>query len=108
MIELVGAQAAWWCRYIGRIGALLGVVWPAGIGKGSDAEMAARVELTSTATAASALTLTVRAERNILSDKLRDAVADIEKLGKKKNRIGLGGNQEGFGLKLDASLAVKG
>jgi len=36
LMELIGSEAGWWCMFVGRLGALLGVVYPAGVVRGKD------------------------------------------------------------------------
>lgn len=36
LMELVGPEAGWWCMFVGRLGALLGQVYPAGVVRGKE------------------------------------------------------------------------
>ncbi|KAH7393762.1 putative sensor of mitochondrial dysfunction Rtg2 [Cadophora sp. MPI-SDFR-AT-0126] len=101
--ELLTAEAVWWTRYMGKIGFLIGALYPAGFID----QYKPRVGLTARWSkdlgkegAKDGLELTVSIEKvekdpMKLKETLEDAVGVIEKVGKKKNWIG---GREGWGM----------
>ena len=110
MQALVGDEATWWCRYVGRVAAVVGGVWPAGVVDGTQQ----RLELLgrwreggngSGKRSRIELVLRVREGDNMTADEgIAGSVKALEKVGKRKNWVGGGGGGEGkdgFGFKVD-------
>ena len=84
MIDIVGSMLGWWCLFLGRVGALIGEVWPAGMqDKTSHSRVNLRADL-------------VHGHLNLTMDSHSSyvPVADVEKafekvakLGKKKHWV---------------------
>lgn len=86
LMALVGPEVGWWCCYFGRIGAMLGEIYPAGVVSKSKVEMSARW---TTGDAKQALEVDVDfgrdAEGTVQSIGVMKALKQVEKIGKKKN-----------------------
>lgn len=86
---LVGRELSWWCRYAGRIGGLVGAVYPAG------KVPTERLEVAAEATA-KGVGLTLHWTEG--KGEFEKEVRVVEKVGKKKHWIG---GREGWGLKVE-------
>lgn len=86
LMALVGPEVGWWCSYFGRIGAVLGEIYPAGVVSKSKVEISARWV---TGDAKQALQVDVdfgKDEEGIVqSIGVVKALKQVEKIGKKKN-----------------------
>lgn len=100
LMALVGAEIAWWCSYPGRIGAVIGEVYPAGVVSQTKVKMEARW---SEGKKGAQLDIDVDFGRDeegtAQSIGVMKALKQVEKVGKKKNWPG------GSGYKI--SLVVK-
>jgi retrograde regulation protein 2 len=108
--DLLSAQEIWWIRYIGKIGLVIGILYPTGIidslwprvllsvrwasdlGKRRDKF---GIELTFTAHGTS--------DHMTVKEVIERAKGKIEKVGKKKNRIG---GKEGWGMKVKVVINI--
>lgn len=95
-----GAEVAWWARYVGAVGALLGNVYPAGV------VAEERLRLRCEAAAAGrikrlGLLVTFRGMDADEEASFQGDVRGIEKVGKKKNWVG---GEEGWGIKVEARV----
>ncbi|THX47206.1 Ppx-GppA-domain-containing protein [Aureobasidium pullulans] len=96
MQSLAGAEQAWWARYLGRVGALVGAVYPSGRG-----EKAMSLSSTFSVSKKGDRVLVLRTgdqEGKSLRGIVEEEVKKVEKAGKKKNWIG---GKEGWGIKVE-------
>ncbi|KAF2227669.1 Ppx/GppA phosphatase family-domain-containing protein [Elsinoe ampelina] len=111
--ELVpgGGEGRWWLRYLGRIGGLVGVVWPAGIREGSGevgagVETMGRWERREGKGDRVVLTISVKGteeEAREWKGEFEDEIEDVVKVGKKKNWVG---GREGVGYKVEVEVVA--
>jgi len=95
MQAIVSPEVAWWCRYVGRVGAVLGFVWPAGVVRAPEQE---QLRFRATVGGKSGkLSLIIDGADEREEEELAQVVGRVAKLGKKKNWIG---GREGWGLKV--------
>ena len=106
--ELVGQQASWWARFIGRAAVGIGECHPAGLVVKGEEES---VQIESSWVALGGGTnrkFGVRLEMIVDSDDLEEAVEswghDLEKVGKKKNWVD---GRDGFGVKVMVSIVKR-
>ena len=93
--QLVSMQEAWWCRYIGRVAALIGDIYPAGVVSEThwrvrfqaEWQQAQKKKLGTIDIIALRLIVNHAMARAVNRDSLEDAIERIEKIGKKKNWI---------------------
>lgn len=108
--DLLSPQEIWWIRYIGKLGLVIGILYPTGIidslwprvllsvrwasdlGKRRDKF---GIELTFTAHATS--------DHMMIKEVIERAKGKIEKVGKKKNRIG---GRKGWGIKVKVLVNI--
>jgi len=90
---IVTPEIAWWCRYIGRVSAVLGFLWPAGVIRGGDT---LHFQATVDGRNGPLVVMLEGADARELED-MAHIVGKIGKLGKKKNWIG---GRDGWGLKV--------
>ncbi|KAF1985396.1 Ppx-GppA-domain-containing protein [Aulographum hederae CBS 113979] len=83
LMALVGPAAAWWCGYLGRIGALLGTVFPAGVVREDTLQIEAREK------DPGQIGLEVRFGGNeevvMYQDGLQKALKEVERVGRREN-----------------------
>ncbi|KAG8629198.1 hypothetical protein KVT40_003063 [Elsinoe batatas] len=113
MSELVpeGEEGRWWLKYLGRVGGLVGAVWPAGITEaegevGAGVEMQGRWERKEGKGDRVVLEVKVRGtEEEVREWKgvFEDEIEDVVKVGKKKNWVG---GREGFGYKVEVEVVT--
>ena len=102
MQAIVSPEVAWWCRYVGRVGAVLGFVWPAGVVRAPEQE---QLRFRATVGGKSGkLSLIIDGADEREEEELAQVVGRVAKLGKKKNWIG---GREGWGLKVVCVLNHK-
>lgn len=99
--ELVGPWGAWWARYLGSVGALVGAVLPSG--RSSSGQQKERLALGArwgmTGKGNEILMLEVRmGDREGWRGMVGDEVLAVEKCGKKKNWVG---GKEGCGFRVE-------
>ncbi|OJD37019.1 retrograde regulation protein 2 [Diplodia corticola] len=82
LIQLVEADKRWWLRYLGRVAAVLGTVYPVGMPTGADTRILLKHDPSSTRD--DRVTLVVSVPDDFLTDSLEDDIARVEKMGKKK------------------------
>ncbi|OJK02704.1 hypothetical protein ASPACDRAFT_23704 [Aspergillus aculeatus ATCC 16872] len=107
LVRCVSREEAWWCRYLGRVAALVGDVYPAGREPEGrwrvrfETEWSA-VEKTKNHEVRDVLHLTVRrgdaATTSMLQEILTDRADGLEKVGKKKNWV------HGRGVKVQVTI----
>lgn len=95
MQALAGAERSWWAKYLGRVGALIGAIYPAGRGDGA---MTLRASWFLTKKDKFSLMLSTRTGDGKMSLRTiaEEEVDKIEKAGKKKNWIAKGNDSFGF------------
>ena len=93
--ELAGLETEWWTRYLGRVAALIGEVYPAGAVKEERLKLDAKWE-------GDLLVVDLAFGKGSDKDALGKAVKGIDKVGKKKNWIG---GKEGWGIKIDVKVS---
>ncbi|KAI5251315.1 Ppx-GppA-domain-containing protein [Aureobasidium subglaciale] len=96
MQALAGAESAWWARYLGRVGALIGAVYPSGKGQGA-MTLGASWGVSKKGEKTLVLKTQDQAGRS-LNSIVEDEMEKIEKAGKKKNWVG---GRDGWGIKVD-------
>lgn len=90
---IVSPEVAWWCKYIGRVGAVVGFLWPAGVVRADD-----RLHCNAMVDGRRGpIVLTVQGVDVSEIEDVAHIVGKVAKLGKKKNWIG---GREGWGLKV--------
>lgn len=82
LIQLVEANRRWWLRYLGRVAAVLGVVYPAGMPTAAESRIRFLDNVRSAA--GDRVDLTVSMSEDLYTDALEGAIERVEKLGKKK------------------------
>ncbi|KAK6005201.1 hypothetical protein QM012_007980 [Aureobasidium pullulans] len=96
MQALVGAEASWWCAYLGAVGALIGAIYPSG--RGNEFMSLTSEWSVSHKKGDKMLVLkTVDTQASSLRSIVPEEMEKIEKVGKKKNWIG---GKEGYGFKV--------
>jgi retrograde regulation protein 2 len=88
LLALISPEAAWWALYLGRIGALLGDVYPAGVVDPANPmiKLTASVSESSDGYAKRKLKVQVASDKETLtSEGFLKALLKLEKLGKKKS-----------------------
>ena len=106
LLNIVGSRAAWWCLYIGRAGALVGEVFPAGLYCHACSQMLRRLEVVGSIEDRQ-ISLTVSlAPTSSPTDTVKVAKR-IGKLGKKKNWARAKG-EEAWGLKTNVTVTTLG
>lgn len=86
LMQLIVAGQRWWLRYLGRVAAFLGVVYPAGIPIDESGAPQTRVVIDGHSSSAEdgKISLSVSILDGALTDSLDDAIERVEKIGKKK------------------------
>lgn len=106
---LLRPEEVWWCAYAGRVAALVGNIYPAGVVRaeegrriiGVQAELEDGMGKRGIETGVK-LTLRVREKDAVTGDEaLTGSIEDIQKLGKKKNWIG---GKAGWGLRVSINI----
>lgn len=101
-----GAQnaAAWWCIAIGRLGAVIGEFYPAGmLGKrADDDDLHTKWEWSKQKEIKLRLDFTLRKKHALLDEAVWKALTKLSKCGKKKNW------PDGYGHKLSLSVSING
>lgn len=95
--QCVSAPEAWWCQYLGRVGALIGDVYPAGV----VSSVHPRIGISTTKEGPQApLLLIIQRNQHRMQDigSLEEHAGQIEKTGKKKNWL------EGYGVKISVLI----
>lgn len=97
--QLVGREVSWWCNYTGRVGSLLGAVFPSGVVRGGRVSFSAGTEAGKKGTE---IILRVdfaheAGDGDSGVEVFEAELKAIEKVGKPKNWIG---GKEGWGYKL--------
>ncbi|KAL1637366.1 retrograde regulation protein 2 [Diplodia intermedia] len=82
LMQLVEADKRWWLRYLGRVAAVFGTAYPAGMS--TDAEKRILLKHDSSSIRDDRITLVVSVSEDFYTDYLEDAIARVEKMGKKK------------------------
>ncbi|EKG17655.1 Ppx/GppA phosphatase [Macrophomina phaseolina MS6] len=87
LFQLVEAGQRWWLRYLGRVAAVLGTVYPAGVPLTEFEAHVKRIRIEEHTSLAEngKITLTVMILDDILTNFLEDAIERVEKMGKKKH-----------------------
>ncbi|KAH8698408.1 putative transcription regulator [Talaromyces proteolyticus] len=108
--DLLSAQEVWWIRYIGKLGLVLGILFPTGIIDSFWPRVLLSVQWASNLGKRQnkfgiELTFTVHATSDHMAIKeiLERAKGKIEKVGKKKNRIG---GKAGWGVKIKVIINI--
>ncbi|KAL8848538.1 MAG: hypothetical protein Q9221_006427 [Calogaya cf. arnoldii] len=100
MQELVGPQASWWAKYIGRAAGGIATLFPAGVmrrAEGDQVTVAASWCTVGKTEVVEAINLDIRNEIRDIDGAIEDWRHEMEKVGKKKNWIGERG---GWGVKV--------
>jgi len=92
---LAEPETEWWTRYLGRIAALVGEVYPAGIVREERLKLVAKWE-------GELLVVEVVFGKGVDREAFDKVVKGIEKVGKKKNWVG---GKEGWGIKIDLRVS---
>ena len=99
MQELVGGNQSWWAKYVGRLAAIVGELYPAGIIREGEERVKFRCRWGSSDKGNAVVHIDVGLREGA---GVRPAWADdLEKVGKKKNRVG---GREGYGWKVDVRI----
>jgi len=93
--ELAGSETEWWTRYLGRVAALIGEVYPAGVVKKERLKLGAKWE-------GDVLVVDLAFGEGCDMDAFAKVVKWIDKVGKKKNWVG---GKEGWGIKIDVRVS---
>jgi retrograde regulation protein 2 len=104
LLALISPEAAWWALYLGRIGALLGDVYPAGVVDPANPmiKLTASVSESSDGDAKRKLKVQVASDKETLtSEGFLKALLKLEKLGKKKNWPG---GSEGCKIQIETKV----
>lgn len=95
--QCVSAAEAWWCQYLGRVGALIGDVYPAGVV--SSVHPRIGISTTKEGHEAPLLLIIQRFPRRMQDiGSLEEHAGQIEKTGKRKNWL------EGYGVKISVFI----
>lgn len=92
LVRVLSPSEAWWAMFVGRIGAVVGVVWPAGVGEG-------RLSVETRWSREGVEVVLGVGDDTVTEDKEKC----LEKLGKKKNWIG---GKERFGVKIVVTMTA--
>lgn len=95
MQQLVGPWMSWWARYLGRVAALVGEVYPSGKGKDY---LSLKAKWDATGKGNDLLVLKIRTGDGRAQELFGDEIKKIEKTGKKKSWIG---GKDGYGHRVD-------
>ncbi|KAI4247522.1 MAG: hypothetical protein L6R40_001470 [Gallowayella cf. fulva] len=106
MQELAGPQASWWAKYIGRVAGGLAQCFPAGVVREEKKKKKKGVEVTARwadgdKEEKEAIDFTIRTGLEGMDSSVEDWRHSMEKVGKKKNRIG---GKGGWGIKIVATV----
>lgn len=104
LTECISKEEAWWCRYLGRVAALIGDVYPAGRIPTSNERIQLETEwdtIVKKKDRHDLLRLRVKctADGHLKKETLPERAERIEKAGKKKNQI------KGYGVKLEVQVS---
>jgi retrograde regulation protein 2 len=114
--QIVSPQEAWWCKYLGRVAALVGDIYPAGVLSGSCIrfkttwQKSTRKKQGTTENLLLDVDASAETAQRVNLDIVKDAVVRIEKIGKKKNwvkagdRVGPDRMEGDYGVKVVVSL----
>lgn len=97
--ELVGRETAWWCSYLGRVGLLVGSVYPAGRVVRERIGFEACVRK---GKKGAEIVLVVRRSGDSMETISREEIEKVEKVGKRKNWVG---GREGWGIKVRVEVS---
>ncbi|PSK46550.1 Retrograde regulation protein 2 [Elsinoe australis] len=105
--KLADEGTRWWCRYLGKVAALYGAVWPAGYTYTKEADLRLTSHFDEAGKKRAKILVSVKvssASGEPIKDfriMYEDELEGVEKVGKKKHWIG---GKEGFGHKVDVEL----
>ncbi|KAF4535696.1 Retrograde regulation protein 2 [Lasiodiplodia theobromae] len=85
LMQLVEPDKRWWLRYLGRVAAVFGIAYPSGMSTDADTRILLNRDPSSAKDDRIALVVSV--SKDFLTDPLEDAIAKVEKMGKKKKWI---------------------
>lgn len=102
MQEIVGAVQSWWAKYVGRLAAVVGEVYPSGIIREGEERVKFRCRWDSSDKGGAVVQIDVGLRGGVGVAGVRPAWADgLEKVGKKKNWVC---GREGCGWKVDVRM----
>ncbi|GME27293.1 retrograde regulation protein 2 [Neofusicoccum parvum] len=84
LLQLVDVEWRWHLRYLGRVAAVLGVVYPAGVPVDENGTPDARIHLADASTG-DKIIVTASISEDLFVDSLEDTIDRVERLGKKKH-----------------------
>ena len=105
--ELVGPEASWWAKYVGRAAQGVGEIFPAGLVREDDEQGTLKIELTRGASTKEKsrekeiLRVNIEVLREGISGPVRTMKEGLVKVGKKKNWIG---GKGGYGLQIEVNV----
>lgn len=97
--ELVGRETTWWCNYLGRVGLLVGSVYPAGRVVQERFGFEASVQK---GKKGPEIVLRVRKSQDVSETVSMEEIEKVEKVGKKKNWVG---GRDGWGVKVRVEVS---
>lgn len=106
--ELVGQEASWWAKYIGRLAQGLGEIFPAGLVRNEDDHGTLTVELMwgvsekEKMRGEEVLRVHIKVLREDVEDSIRMMKNGLEKLGKRKSWVG---GKEGYGKRVEVIIS---
>ena len=99
MYAIVGTKMGWWYRYIGRIAALIGTIWPVKVPKEANETLQIRLKNRMS------FDLEFRVAEEYRTGELEDSIKRVEKLGKKKHWANIEGSER-LSLKITSSVSA--
>ncbi|KAF4554537.1 Ppx/GppA phosphatase-like protein [Elsinoe fawcettii] len=102
---LLGEGERWWGRYLGKVGALVGGVYPAGLQDGGEVRVESRFEREGKREHV-VVTIAVKGSKEEVEEwkgLYEDEIKDLVKVGKKKNWVG---GTDGFGHKVEVEVVA--
>lgn len=111
---LAGPSASWWAKYVGRVARGLGDLFPAGVVRQGDESRSVRLEArwqrkppTKTGATDAVLAVKLVDNRTVVDDVVREWAEALGKVGKKKQWVRGGGDDEGdgFGCRIEVQIA---
>lgn len=106
--ELVGQEASWWAKYIGRLAQGLGEIFPAGLVRNDDDHGTLTVDLMwgvsekEKMRGEEVLRIHIKVLREDVEDSIRMMKNGLEKLGKRKSWVG---GKEGYGKRVEVIIS---
>jgi len=106
LVQLLDPEQAWWCMFLGRVGAVVAEVYPSGTVRGNLAALGGEwiddKDDKSSRVLRLEVKLSIEAMELSEAEGLQKAIKELEKVGKKKNR------PSGHGYKVDVKLRSMG